>query len=408
MKNIYRTILILAVVTLAGRAQVSNYANYGFGIQSPANSVRLIGMGNAGIAVRDSMSLNQANPALWQGFGSTSLQGQVYSSSLTVPELDYFGGIANFSGFSFKMPVGKRAGFAIGLAPLTRMKSSVDFADSLVFQGDQIDYTSKVELTGGLSELYIGGGYRISDWLAIGLKAKVLFGNYVVRNHTELVSDDDDLNSYYKRTLSINGNQISGGILFTDPGRRFNLAATVDLGARLKSWTTVENSYGPDTTDRSGDIEYPTIITVGTSLQLAKFLALNADLRYGIYSEDVFRNFYVFQQFTSESRNSLAAGIGFEKSPRRTLTSTFLQKMYYRGGFYYQTEPVYQNSGISEYGLTAGISMPFFNNLNRIDLALTYGLRKGFLSGEIGNEEVFSMHLGVTTGEPWFRRYKRR
>ncbi|MCK9483017.1 MAG: hypothetical protein M0R34_01470 [Candidatus Marinimicrobia bacterium] len=411
MKSL-RTIVVITALVISARAQTSYYASYGFGVQSPSNSVRLLGMGNAGTAVRDSMSLNQSNPALWEGFGSTSLQGQLYSSTLTIPTLDFKGGMANFSGFSFKMPVGKRSGFAIGLAPLTRMKSSVSFSDSLVFQGEQIDYSSEVELVGGISELYLGSGYRISKYLAIGLKANVIFGNYVVRNHTELSTelspDGKNTESFYKRTTAVSGNCVSFGILLNDRDQRYNLSATVEKGSRLKGRVTTENYYGSDSTFQTGTIEYPTFITIGARLPIAKYLAFSGDLRYGIYNQDVFQNFYVFRQFSSDSRNSIAVGIGLEKAPRQALKNSFFQKLYYRCGAYYQTEPVYLNSGLREYGVTAGFSLPYFNNLNRIDFALTYGLKKGFLSNEIGNEEIFSIHLGITTGEPWFRRYKKR
>jgi len=410
--KLLRTLVILTVLGIVAQAQSSYYANYGFGVQSPSNSVRLIGMGMAGRAVCDSMSLNQSNPALWQGFGSTSLQGQLYSSTLSIPALNFKGGMANFSGFSFKLPVGKRTGFAIGLAPLTRMKSAVNFSDSLIFEDETLNYSSKVELVGGISELYLGTGYRISSCLAIGLKANIVFGNYVVRNHTELSNDlspdGKNTESYYKRTIALNGDCIGFGILVNDPRQRYNLAATVEKGGQLKGWVTTDYYYGSDTTMRIQRIQYPIFITLGTQLPIAKNLAFSADFRYGIYSVDVFRDFYIFRQFSSDCRNSIAVGIGLEKSPHIALKNTLLQNLYYRCGVYYQTEPVYLHSGIREYGVTAGISLPYFNNLNRIDFALTYGLKKGFLSNAIGNEEIFSIHLGITTGEPWFRRYKRR
>ncbi|HPC35508.1 MAG TPA: hypothetical protein P5268_04335 [Candidatus Marinimicrobia bacterium] len=406
MKTSRRAILFLLVLSLNGWAQISYYANYGFGVESPANSVRILGMGRAGVAVRDSMSLNQSNPALWQGFGSTSLQGQMYASTLSIPELDFKGKMVNFSGFAFKLPVGRRVGLAIGLAPLTRMKSSVSFADSLIFQGDKFEYNSTVELSGGISELYLGTGYRVSPNLAVGLKAQLLFGNYVVRNHTEIDSDND-LESYYKRTIAVDGNRITIGLLLSDHSQRYNLAATIEKGNKFKSSTFIENNYGPDTTIKSDPINFPTIIKVGINLPVTKNLALNADMQYGIYEADLFQKFYIFQQFKSDSRNSFAVGVGLEKSPGQAFKNTFLQKLYYRGGAYYQTEPVYLNSGIREYGITAGISLPFFYNLNRMDFALTYGLKNGFLSDEIGNEKILNIHFCITTGEPWFRKYKK-
>ncbi|MFH1213843.1 MAG: hypothetical protein V1681_07125 [Candidatus Neomarinimicrobiota bacterium] len=409
MKIIFRSLIIVAIFSLSGWAQISNYANYGFGIQSPSSSVRLLGMGNAGIAVRDSMSLNQSNPALWQGFGSTSLQGQMYSTTVSVSEQDFLGGNTHFSGFSFKMPAGKRMGLTIGLAPITRVHSKTAFSDSLNFQADDVYYTSEIELIGGLSELYLGGGYRISNCISVGLKTSFLFGNYVVRNHTE-INSVTDLESYYKRTLAIDGNKISLGVLFSDRGQRFNVAAVLDKSSQLKYWTKIENTYGPDTTRAAVKFDYPTNLTIGTSYKFAKTLAVNADLRLGFYDGEVFKKFYIFQQIDSlsDSRNTIGFSLGVEKSPRHSLMNSFLQNLYYRGGVYYQTEPVYRNSGIAEYGVSAGVSVPFFNNLNRIDLALTYGLREGFLKQNIGLEKIFSMHIGITTGEPWFRKYKRR
>ncbi|MCK4295777.1 MAG: hypothetical protein KAX28_03865, partial [Candidatus Marinimicrobia bacterium] len=77
-----KLLALLILFSTVAFAQNSFYSSYGFGIESRSLPVRMIGMGNTGSAVEDSLSLNTLNPAFWNGFLSTSLQGQVESSFL--------------------------------------------------------------------------------------------------------------------------------------------------------------------------------------------------------------------------------------------------------------------------------------------------------------------------------------
>jgi hypothetical protein len=63
--------LLLIGLTGLLLGQNSNYTQYGLGMSSPNSSVRSLALGNTGLAIPDSISLNLMNPALWNGFVTT-------------------------------------------------------------------------------------------------------------------------------------------------------------------------------------------------------------------------------------------------------------------------------------------------------------------------------------------------
>jgi hypothetical protein len=68
---------------------------------------------------------------------------------------------------------------------------------------------------------------------------------------------------------------------------------------------------------------------------------------------------------------------------------------------------IYQSGGLKESGISIGVGLPFMQNLNRMDLAVVAAIRDGFLNNTYGKEKVLSVYISVTTGELWFRKFKR-
>ena len=397
---------ILIVILLAGSlfGQNSNYSSYGFGLSSPSIPVRNLALGGTGLAIPDSISLNLLNPALWNGFVTTSLQGQVGISTVGAdpgsPDLV----MTQFLGFSFKFPIGKKIGVAMGITPVTRMAAEKSFSDSTSFGSSMIQYTSDMEVKGGISQFFFGGGYRVSPNFSLGLKTQIYFGNYLTKMATDL-DIDGGVNSYFRKYTIVQGTQLGLGAYWVSKDRKMDVGATVDHRLKIDSYSNYDFYFGPDSTTKKKNVPYPSTFRLGVRRKMTGSLAFSFDVSYSLVSESLYKDFYVIE--TSDAQNPFYAGIGFEKATSPRPGASTWNRMALRAGAFYKSESIYQSGGLQETGISFGVSLPFNHNLNRIDLAIVASIRDGFLNETVGKEKVLSFYAGITTGELWFRKFKR-
>jgi len=396
---------LLILFSTVAFAQNSFYSSYGFGIESLSLPVRMIGMGNTGNAVEDSLSLNTLNPAFWNGFLTTSLQGQVESSFLNVPDVPFNNMLSRFMGFSFKLPISKMIGVAFGVMPTTRVHAKNTFVYSTKFIDSSISYKYSVEALGGISEFFIGGGYKINPQWRVGIKMQLYFGNYVNKGSTD-INNNGVVDSYYNRQMDVNGSQIGLGVAWVDKSGKLCLSGYINQSIKFKYNTEYDYFYGPDSTVGYKSLNYPSSYRIGISKKLPKNLAFNADFRFTKVARSLFNNFYQFDR--TSSKDSYFVGVGLEKLPASMRGNKFLKRLFIRIGAYYKTGPFYHLQTVAEEsGASFGIGVPFHRGFSRLDVALVAAKRDGFLREKIGSEKVMSLHIGVTTGEIWFRKLKR-
>ncbi|MBU1636001.1 hypothetical protein KJ762_16070, partial [bacterium] len=309
-----------------------------------------------------------------------------------------------FLGFSFKFPIGKDAGFAMGITPYTRMKGEISITDSIESYDPKVYYSSEVDVEGGISEFFLGGGYRVSPRLSLGLKTRLFFGSYLTRMATD-VDDDGSVNTYYREYAVVEGSQLELGAYWISQNQKLELGATYAQNLNFDYYRHFDYYFGDDTTMAVQSLKFPTTFQLGMRRKLGESLAFSADLAYSMVSSSLFEEFSVVN--TSSTQNPLYVGIGLEKQPASRINASYWQKIALRTGAFYQTEAVYQDGKLSETGISFGVGVPFNHYSNRIDLAVVASIRDGFLSGKIGKETLLSFYASVTTGELWFKRFKR-
>ncbi|MDO9548003.1 MAG: hypothetical protein Q7J65_03440 [Candidatus Marinimicrobia bacterium] len=399
-----KRIAIVFLLTCSLFGQTSYYSTYGFGLPSPAISARYLALGQTGIAIPDSISLNVSNPALWDGFMTTSVQGQMGVSSFSTSSDLPGATLSQFLGFSFKFPIGKDAGFAMGIIPYSRMKGEISYNDSIDFYGEPVRYSSDVDVEGGISEFFLGGGYRIGERLSLGLKTRLFFGSYLTRMATDVL-DDGSVNTYYRKYVVVEGSQLELGAYWISLNRKLELGATYTQNLNFDYYRYYDYYFGDDTTTDVQSLKFPTTFQFGVRRKLGEALAFSADFAYSMVSTSLFEDFSVIN--TSSTQDPFCVGIGLEKQPAIKVNASYWQKMAFRAGAFYKTEAIYQSGKLSETGISFGVGVPFNHYSNRIDLAVVASIRDGFLSETIGKEKLLSFYASVTTGELWFKRFKR-
>ncbi len=398
--------IVLAVILITGFlfSQNSIYSSYGFGMGSPSVPVRNIGMGFSGSAARDSIGLNTLGPALWHGFLTTSMQGQLNTQFVNAAERDYTGSMTRFMGFAFKMPIGKKLGFAMGMRPVTRMSSEQIYTGDAPYADTVYTYQSTKKTVGGISELYTGFGYKLSPNLSLGLVGRFFYGNIATTHDVDLMQDDD-IDISQQRRYNLRGVQTGLGLAWTDRPQKTTIAAYWDQNINFQYDFLLDYQYGPDSTQENRSLDYPSTFSLGCARLLPHDLLVVADFRYYTAPGSMFQEFYLNEPV--DAQNAYVIGIGIEKSPSPRKDRKALQKLSYRAGLYQKTEIFSQSDPLKETGVSVGLGIPFYGGLNRLDIALIAARRDGF-SSQFGNENLISLHVGVTTGELWFKQFKRR
>lgn len=402
-----KSLTLMLVFSALLNAQNSFYSSYGFGVESPSVSVRMMGMGGAGAAVSDTIVLNSMNPALWTNFYTTSLQGQINTSVLNVPDTQFTNHVTRFEGFAFKFPIGKRIGVALGMAPKTRSNGSISFVDSaqLSVSKEWVKYRTILEVLGGVSEVYAGAGYRINSAWALGAKMQFLFGTYTVKSETDFHLDDD-YDSFFKKETSLSGSQLGIGILWSNWKHALNISGYYEHFLSFGFERYYDYSYGPDSTGKVVSLRYPSSLRLAVNKKVFKNTDVNLDFRFTKVDHSLFKTFYLFEPV--DAKDPIYIGVGIEKRTSPIYSKKLWNQLSFRGGAYYKTEPFYHFGLCKETGVTLGLGIPFNRNLNRLDFALGFGNRSGFLNKKIGKEKILDFHLSVTTGEIWFFRFSRR
>ena len=384
--------------------QNSYYSSYGFGLSSPSIPVRNLALGGTGLAIPDSISLNLLNPALWNGFVTTSLQGQVGTSTVSADPGSPGLVLTQFLGFSFKLPIGKKIGVAMGIAPVTRMTAEKSFSDSASFGSSTVPYTSDMDVKGGISQFFFGGGYRVNPQLSLGLKTQIYFGNYLTKMATDL-DTDGGMNSYFRKYTIIQGTQLGLGAYWVSKDRKMEVGTTIDHRLKFDSYNNYDFYFGPDSTTKKKNISYPSTFQLGIRRKMTGSLAFSVDISYSLVPKSLYKDFYVIE--ISDAQNPFYAGIGFEKATAPGPGVSTWNQMALRAGAFYKSESIHPSGGLQETGISVGVSLPFNRHLNRIDLAIVASIRDGFLNETVGKEKVLSFYAGITTGELWFRKFKR-
>ena len=77
-----------------------------------------------------------------------------------------------------------------------------------------------------------------------------------------------------------------------------------------------------------------------------------------------------------------------------------------RGGVYLK-ELDFSGNKVLDYGATLGLGIEYLGDTHSIDLAIQAGKKESMLL-ENGYDHYISFHIGITTGEKWFMKRRRK
>lgn len=383
----------------------SPYSLFGLGKINESNIGITNSLGKSGVALGSEYQLNGLNPA---SLASIKLNTFFFDVGLKA-EYNYFGdktsetkkSTYSFSNISLGFPVNKKSGLSLSLTPYTEVGYNFDGLVSSI-DGSTDTFSSTINGTGGLNNLNINYGRKITNKMNVGISARYLFGSI---KETEVASIEDDYiviedKNYY------NGFNFGIGIQY-QLLEKLNLSSVLNLGSDINGsrdrliYKVIDGSESEIENSKNNSIKKyktPTEITFGIKYNFLKNYVLVSDFKRSFWSSlDLKDNIGKYV-------NSSVFGFGIERFKNSENRKTNFR---YRAGFNFDDGNLsFNDRKISTYTYYLGLGIPFGTNSKTfLNISYSYG-SKGVVSNILVKEKYHSLSLNINFADNWFVKRK--
>ena len=391
----------------------SNYSIFGIGDIVYGQNAAAQSMGGTQIGVPSDNTINMLNPALWSLLKTTRVQtGYRFNQNKISSGDDILmqnnGSINGFASvFNFDADMKITAGFM--LQPVSRVNYYM--SSPIKIQEYEISMTgdSKFKGLGGLSNLTLGLGSKIFDWLYLGASAAAIVGK--VEHSIDLtglnISNNDALNVRYGNANIFSGASFKGGI-FLIPFNNFGIGAFYQTQGKTNVESRKEYIYEythqgtiRDTAVTVNEkLQLPTFYGVGISYMTNKFL-FATDLLVGNFS-----NLHLNKSNNNNFKNMSKFSVGIIKLGNPNQFATLTDRASYKFGAYYENlYYVINDEQISEYAITGGFQFPI-SRTAQVDVSVEFGSR-GMNANGLIQESFGRLLIDISIGDTWFKPFRR-
>ena len=410
-KKIY-ILLITLLLCLGSRADNGNnspYTRYGVGLLSSQGMGINRQMGGLGYGLRSHKYINVLNPA---SFAEADTLTMLFDAGFSLQNVNFKEGNkrinaqnASFDYVAIQFRVFKNFGMSIGFLPY----STVGYAFSTESdKGTNQASKSSYSGAGGLYQPYVGIGWKPFKWVSLGVTGSYLYGDITHEIGIDFSNSTDRSRSY---SATIRSYKLDCGIQFAATFAKKHslvLGATYSLGHDMNAKATITDITSSSTIVNDIDEGFKLPHTYG------------AGFTYCYNDKWTFGADYTLEQWSSTTFFDNSKGIdrsrvsvGAEYTPG-TISKNPFKMMSYRAGAYY-AQPYAEIKGLKgceEYGVSAGVSLPFFNNNNRSSHA-TLHISGQYIhmrpqSAGLITENYLRINIGITFNESWFMKLKVR
>lgn len=384
----------------------SPYSVYGPGIINNRLSTLNRGMGGAGIAVRDGFNLNYVNPASYTSIAAplTSIFEMglyIQRDGYTTNQLTESKTNGNLTNINYWFKPSTRWASIAGLTPFSSVSYKINSTRSLG-SIPEVDY--QFEGTGNISQLYWGNSFSITRNLSAGINISYLFGTI---SRTESIETFDQAsNLTYEERININKAHIDVGLQYAvslKKDRSLVVGVIAEDGITFKAngksflYDAASDTLAK-TTGQKSQYYIPSRVGLGLALHAPRSIVA-ADLDWqswsSLKSEDQSTVFIDTWKFS--------LGYMYRGNPDAT---TYAGAMSLRAGLHIQDYylQIKQNT-LPWWGLTAGVSVPMFDNRSSINITYAFD-QLGTLEDGLILQRSQSIMIDVIVRDVWGMRRK--
>ena len=419
-KPLYFLAIIIATTLLVGTAfGESSLSARGYGLLRESSSARAAGMGGVALAVPDTLGLNLLFPALWQGSSTTrfSLHGGYISTTTSDRYGSDVSDVAELGGLAVTIPIRQDWFFGVTLTPYTRMDYRWETSESTDWSSTNEIYHGR----GGISQGLVGLSFPVGERNRFGVVGRALFGELEQKwsvSYTDVEANTSNIeikdrlkgigwglswNWIAPRDETILRGWSVGAYLFgpaeLNVVQHRLITSKRILSGRVVAIDTLENAKN----DLDENYDLPWDFGLGVSRSMGRHITA-VEMAYhgwGQLSQP--------SEMVEQLRDAYRFSAGWEWDPEYRPFDVTWKALAYRAGAYWQQQYALSLTGhqTQQFGLTGGISIPYNNNLSRVNLALEIAWM-GSQDQDGASERMIRFTLGINHKEQWFIGRKER
>ncbi|WP_282015159.1 hypothetical protein [Marinifilum flexuosum] len=382
----------------------SPYSYYGYGELMTQDIINPAGL--ASLSYRDGGVLNINNPAALSQLDSLKFIFQFgmtakFSKLKQGNDDDTFNDL-NFSKLAFGFRAAPGYGVAVSLVPYTSL--GYDITNIEYVEGGSDYIIRSLKGTGGLNQLVLSNGFRITKNLSLGVNGIYIFGNN--SRDESIIPRGGGASTYLNSSKLIStGLNFNVGAQyqfnFVDNSIILGMKYQPKVGVRAKREVEVVNlgviKYND--TDR-GRYDVPEVYSVSLGMKKGKQLWVGADYLLEKWSET--KKFEKENQLVDRNKFSLAtiykANDGY--------ATKFFKKLTYRFGAFYDTGYMrVRDERIKTKGFSFGVGMPLARGKGMINMSFEFG-QMGLTANNLVREDYGRINIELNLFENWFIKRK--
>ena len=424
----------LILITGIGFSQSTGLSVYGVGEKIDNTDPASLAMGSSSFFSGNSKHISNGSPSsLWRSALTrfTIHSGLNYLSTTQFPDQHQ----QNLTSFSILFPVGNKKVIGLGLKPTYRTNKLTVTDEEFQFigadesiTGAPIAYKNSYTIDGGISEIFFEYSRKLTPHFSGGIKYSLLFGNQILKD--ELYTYDVVIDISSSRGLLINDFVDNGDTLYAiavndvmtevNKYRKFSgssisaegryssekheLVLNVLIKGKTKVETTNQITVGNSTSTKTFE-NSATNLSSDNGLGYRYKISNNSGITVEIHNKSPFNipeNAAIFN-IMPPGEKSIHFGSYYQI---RNSKIGYWNNLNIRGGAYMKNLD-FSDGIFRDVGATFGIGFEYLSNTQSVDLALRLGKKESrLLIGEY--EEYISFHIGITTGEKWFMKRRRK
>ncbi|MEF3079573.1 OmpP1/FadL family transporter [Winogradskyella poriferorum] len=409
MKKIKSSILVIGLVfSVAINSQTNNltsspYSLFGLGVESSISSGRNTAMGNTGIALDASNGFNLYNPAAFASmlednfvleFGVTSEMVNISNSDINESRNTY-----NFSNISVGYSR-KKYGVGLTLKPSTNIGYELIGLENNI-EGSNDTFSTNITGSGGINEMRLDYGYKLTDNLNLGARFSYLFGKV---EETESIIAASNYLEIYDETYYSGARFGLGAQYNLSENHRFGLTLDfpTSLGAKQSSlvikYNLESSSTLEDTTDeRINSFDLPLQLGFGYSTKFNNIL----------FTTDYNKRFWSNTNQTDAigdyvDQDIFSLGVSYKINPK---SRNYFERVDYRLGFNYNSGYLkIDDTKIDSFNTSLGLGLPLSKN-SSLNFSYTYSNR-GTTEDILVQERSNMFNINLTLSDLWFQKRK--
>jgi hypothetical protein len=429
MSQIFKGVILLFLVIASQTITAQNYYNspytrYKVGDLINSGFANNRALGGSSVALRKNNQINYLNPASYTSQDTNSFLFQVgftgrFAKVQTSYDADQSNNM-NIEYLAIGLPVTRWLKFSAGLVPYSRIQYAFSAVQTSTSVGESV--TAEYKGFGGFNEFYVGAGFTIKKVLSLGINLNYLFGSldrtktsYLtnlqlysagIEQKTNYIASDfyTKLGIQYHPTINEKHNFVIGA----------TLDAKANLKVKVKDNTMRFNPYADVTfeSDSLREIEdelvLPNKLGFGLSYNYDDILLVTGEFITQNWTGTVFET----SSFNIGEYQSVRFGTEYTPAPLKKRTrESYLKRISYRiGGYYTKTYLNYNNTNISDMGVSGGLGFPWKNarkvfSGTTFNIGYQYGTR-GTLDNGLIKENYHIVTFGLILHDFWFLKPK--